>query len=124
MSFWAGFCSTKSRVTKSHDREVVKLYFVFAEKEVFRHNGLNFIFRSLFRALNRHETERGHGGMNQKTILLGLTVFLSLVVLLQNTQVVTLRFLFWRTSMSQILVVLILFGLGFLAGYLTGKGVR
>lgn len=62
--------------------------------------------------------------MNQKTAILILTAAVSLIVLLQNTQVVTLRFLFWRASMSQILIVLILLGLGFFAGYLIGKGGR
>jgi len=40
-----------------------------------------------------------------------------LIILTQNTQVVALRFLFWRVQMSQIVLVLLCTLIGFAAGY-------
>ncbi len=61
-----------------------------------------------------------------KVIAYSLVVLLLLIVIFQNTGVVTLRLLFWRISMSLALVLpLILltgFGMGFVAAKLTGGG--
>lgn len=62
--------------------------------------------------------------MNTQKLVISLAAVLGVVVLLQNTQVVTLRFLFWRISMSQIILLVLLSALGFLAGYFWAKGGR
>lgn len=62
--------------------------------------------------------------MNAQKLAISLAAGLGVVVLLQNTQVVTLRFLFWRISMSQIILLVLLSVLGFLVGYFWAKGGR
>ncbi|MBD3299277.1 MAG: DUF1049 domain-containing protein [candidate division Zixibacteria bacterium] len=49
-------------------------------------------------------------------ILLGLLVVF-LIVVAQNTQVVTLRFLFWRLQISQVPLLLLVGLIGFTGGY-------
>jgi uncharacterized integral membrane protein len=56
--------------------------------------------------------------MNAKTILILILLLLSLVILVQNTQVVTLRVFFWYITMSRILLIPILILIGFIIGYL------
>ena len=43
------------------------------------------------------------------------------IVLFQNSHVVSVKFLFWRFSMSQIICILFFSLLGFTAGYIYGK---
>lgn len=54
--------------------------------------------------------------LRPKTIALILAIGLFLFLLFQNTQVVSLRLLFWTVSMSQIILVSINLLLGFVAG--------
>ena len=56
--------------------------------------------------------------MKPKFIAISVLVILLLVILIQNTQVVTLRLLFWSISMSQIVLFLITLGIGFACGLL------
>ncbi|MFH1279035.1 MAG: lipopolysaccharide assembly protein LapA domain-containing protein [Candidatus Eisenbacteria bacterium] len=56
-----------------------------------------------------------------KRILLLIFSLLALLVLVQNTNVVTVRLLFWSKPMSQVVLVLLTLVVGFLAGYLTAK---
>jgi len=56
--------------------------------------------------------------MKPKTIIILVLLLLSLVILIQNTQVVTLRVLFWHMSMSRILLIPLLMIIGFAIGYL------
>ena len=51
-------------------------------------------------------------------IVLGV---LFLIVLLQNTSVVTVRFLFWQFGMSQIILIPIVLIFGFTVGYIAAK---
>ena len=51
----------------------------------------------------------------QITILVASVLFL--IVLLQNTQMVTLHLLFWSVSMSQIILFLMMLAFGFILGY-------
>jgi uncharacterized integral membrane protein len=44
---------------------------------------------------------------------------LLLIILIQNTQTVTLRLLFWKVSMSRIVLMPLTLLLGFAAGYAT-----
>lgn len=59
--------------------------------------------------------------MKPKTIIILLLLLLSLVILIQNTQVVTLRVLFWQMSMPRILLIALLLFMGFVVGYLVAK---
>jgi len=59
--------------------------------------------------------------MKFKNIGLASVGILILVVFLQNTQVVSFQFLFWKLSMSRIILLpLVMFG-GFIIGFLVGK---
>ena len=48
-------------------------------------------------------------------------IVLSLVIISQNTTVVTYKLLFWNISMSRIIIFPILISIGFLLGYIVGK---
>ncbi len=56
--------------------------------------------------------------MKPKTIALIVLAVLSLIILIQNTHVTTVRLLFWSFPMSQILLILFMLIAGFLAGYI------
>lgn len=59
--------------------------------------------------------------MKPKTIIVTVLIVLCLIVLLQNTQVVALRFFFWEASISRIFLLPVLVLLGFIIGYVTAK---
>lgn len=46
---------------------------------------------------------------------------LLLIFLLQNTQVVSVQFLFWKLSMSRIILLPLVMILGFVVGFFVGK---
>ena len=56
-----------------------------------------------------------------KTIVTLVFGFLLLVVLFQNTQVVSVRFLFWKLSMSRIILLPLFMLIGFIIGFFVGK---
>jgi len=53
--------------------------------------------------------------------VIAFLVAVALLVIAQNTGVVTLRFLVWKGEMSLVLVLLFTTVLGFVAGYLLGR---
>ena len=59
--------------------------------------------------------------MRPKTIVSLVVLAVILVVLLQNTTVITLRFLFWDTQISQAIVGILLLVLGIVVGYVLAK---
>jgi uncharacterized integral membrane protein len=59
--------------------------------------------------------------MKPKTITILVLIGLFLIILIQNTQVVTLRLLFWKVGMSQIILVPLTMLIGFILGYLVVK---
>lgn len=59
--------------------------------------------------------------MKAKTVLVAVLVVLFLILLIQNVQVVYLRFLFWKISMSRIVFYPLILLTGFLLGYITAK---
>ena len=59
--------------------------------------------------------------MKPKAIVVTVLIVLCLIVLLQNTQVVTMRFFFWEVSVSRILLLPLLIIVGFIIGYVTAK---
>ena len=56
-----------------------------------------------------------------KFIIALVLVVLVVILLFQNTQVVTLRIYFWEISMSQIILIPLVLVIGFLAGYGTAR---
>jgi putative membrane protein len=58
--------------------------------------------------------------MTPKRIVLIIIAILFAVFILQNTQVVEVRFLFWGTEASRAIVLLVTFFLGLVAGWLSG----
>ena len=63
--------------------------------------------------------------MKPKTVIILIIFVLFLIVLLQNTQVVTLRFLFWEISMSRIILLAVVLLIGVVIGYVAaGIGGR
>lgn len=59
--------------------------------------------------------------MKPKVVVAFIGIALLLIILFQNTQVVTLRLLFWKISMSQILWTSLTLLVGFAAGFLVAK---
>ncbi len=59
--------------------------------------------------------------MKPKTILIAILVILFLVIFLQNTQMVTLRFLFWKVAISRIILIPLFALVGFVLGYVVAK---
>jgi uncharacterized integral membrane protein len=57
------------------------------------------------------------GIMQPKKIILGIIILLVLIILLQNSQVVILRILFWTIGMSQIVFIPLILFIGFIMGY-------
>ena len=62
--------------------------------------------------------------MKLKTIVTLIFGVLLVVVLLQNTQVVSVRFLFWKLSMSRIVQLPLIISLGFIIGFFVGRKSR
>lgn len=55
--------------------------------------------------------------MKTKTIILIVLGVLLAILFIQNTQVITYRLFFWKIAMSQVILVPVIFFLGFFAGY-------
>jgi lipopolysaccharide assembly protein A len=58
--------------------------------------------------------------MSIKSIAILCLLFLFAFFVVQNTQVVEVRFLFWKTEASRAIVLLVTFGAGALFGWLSG----
>jgi len=59
--------------------------------------------------------------MKPMTIVILVIVALFVIILVQNTQIVTLRLLFWKLGMSQIILVPLTMLIGFIIGYIVAK---
>ncbi|MCF7912061.1 MAG: LapA family protein [Candidatus Cloacimonetes bacterium] len=59
--------------------------------------------------------------MKAKSIIIIVLIALFLIVLFQNTQVVELRLLFWKISMSRIILFPVTLLVGFIIGFLLGR---
>jgi len=59
--------------------------------------------------------------MKFKSIIILVLVALFIIILVQNVQVISLRFLLWQISMSQILFIPFILIIGFILGFLTAK---
>ena len=56
-----------------------------------------------------------------KTIGMAILAVLILIVMIQNMQIVSLKFLFWTMTLSLIVLLPLLIAVGFLAGYVVAK---
>ena len=59
--------------------------------------------------------------MNIKLILVSVVAVLTGIVIMQNTEVVAFRLLFWQLNMSRILLLLVTLILGFALGFGVAK---
>jgi len=48
-------------------------------------------------------------------------IALFVIILIQNTQVVTLRLFFWKVGMSQIILIPLTMAIGFVVGFIVSK---
>lgn len=58
--------------------------------------------------------------MSVKMVLALILIAVALILVFQNTAVVTFRFFFWNPAMSLIILLLIVLAIGFVAGFLAG----
>jgi uncharacterized integral membrane protein len=59
--------------------------------------------------------------MQPKTIVVLVIIGFILIILVQNAQVVTLRLLFWKIDMSQIILLPLATVIGFILGFIIAK---
>ena len=59
--------------------------------------------------------------MRPKTFIAVLLLILAIILLVQNTQVISIQFLLWKLSMSRIILLFFAMLIGFLLGYFTAK---
>jgi len=59
--------------------------------------------------------------MNKKLIVILVLIGLALILIFQNTQSVSLNFFFWSLVMPLVDLVMTLFVLGFIIGFLAGR---
>jgi len=59
--------------------------------------------------------------MRPKFIVLLVLIALFLIILIQNTQVVTLQLFFWKVGMSQIILIPLIMAIGFVVGFVVSK---
>jgi len=59
--------------------------------------------------------------MNVKLIVVSVIAVLTGIVIMQNTEVVSFRFLFWQFNMSRILLLLVTLLLGVALGFILAK---
>lgn len=62
--------------------------------------------------------------MKKKLIVILVLVGLLLILIIQNIQNISLNIFFWNIMMPQVILVLILFALGFVIGFLVAKMKR
>jgi len=62
--------------------------------------------------------------MKFKTIVILILVALFIIILVQNVQVVSLRFLFWDISMSRIIFIPLILIIGFILGFIAAKAKK
>jgi len=61
------------------------------------------------------------GDMNKKLIVILVLVGLALILIFQNTQSVYLHIFFWKLVQPMVVLVVTLFALGFVIGFLAAK---
>lgn len=59
--------------------------------------------------------------MKAKTVTILILIGLFLIILLQNTEIITFQLLFWEITMSRSLLILVIVIIGFVLGYIVGR---
>jgi uncharacterized integral membrane protein len=59
--------------------------------------------------------------MNKKLVMILVLVGLALILIFQNTQSVSLNFFFWSLVQPLVVLVLTIFALGFIIGFLAAR---
>jgi uncharacterized integral membrane protein len=59
--------------------------------------------------------------LRPKLVVILILAILALIVLFQNAQEATFRFLFWSVQTTQIFMVALMLAFGFVLGFVTGK---
>jgi uncharacterized integral membrane protein len=59
-----------------------------------------------------------------KTIIIIILAIIALVLIVQNTRVVPLQLLFWQIWVSQIVLVILMFAIGFGIAFVLAKATR
>ncbi len=62
--------------------------------------------------------------MKFKPILIILIVLILLIILIQNTKVVDVQLLFWKISMSRVILLLLTFLAGIITGFIVSSLFR
>ncbi|MDH3214870.1 MAG: LapA family protein [Candidatus Krumholzibacteria bacterium] len=62
--------------------------------------------------------------MKPKVISFLVAIVFALIILIQNSQVVTFRLFWWKVEMSQMIVVLVMLGIGFVLGLIAARFPR
>jgi uncharacterized integral membrane protein len=62
--------------------------------------------------------------MSTKAIAVVVAVILFVILVVQNTEVVTLQLLFWKVTMSRIILLSLVGLIGFVAGYFARRVSR
>jgi uncharacterized integral membrane protein len=65
------------------------------------------------------QEDSGNGLITPRFVAIVILVVLTLVIVFQNTQMVTFRLFFWNISMSQIILIPLMLLIGFVVGLLT-----
>lgn len=59
--------------------------------------------------------------MKLKSIILIILAVLAFVIIIQNTQVVTVQLFFWQLFMSRIVLILVMMAIGVAIGYIIAR---
>ena len=59
--------------------------------------------------------------MKPKTIIILVLIVLAVIIIIQNSEMVTLHLLFWKIMMNRIIFISFLLVVGFLIGFLVAK---
>ena len=59
--------------------------------------------------------------MRLKFIVVAALIALFLIILIQNTEAVTLRLFFWKLGISQIILIPLTMAIGFIVGFVVSK---
>ncbi|MFB0566288.1 MAG: LapA family protein [Candidatus Aminicenantaceae bacterium] len=62
--------------------------------------------------------------MKPKTIIILIIVILSFIVIIQNTEIVSLQLFFWKLSMSRVIFMVILIFIGSVLGFIVSRMLR
>ncbi|MBP9853576.1 MAG: DUF1049 domain-containing protein [Candidatus Omnitrophica bacterium] len=59
--------------------------------------------------------------MKSKPLVVSILAVIGVIILLQNTRIVSFHILFWKVTMSGIIFFVILLTIGFIVGYWSGR---